>query len=552
MKITLISPTSDIQAFGIRTLSSCLKQKGYEVQLIFLPRQFTNPYEEKTLNELVELSRDSHLIGISLMTNFFDNVVQITKRLKEDLNAPILWGGIHPTIRPEECLNYVDMVCVGEGEKTLLELADKIKDKKDFYDIQGMWFNNKEIIKNKLRPLIQDLDSLPFPDYDNKTHYILDKESICKMDDSLLHKYLRETYITMPTRGCPFQCTYCCNNVFHKIYPNQNLLRRRSIDNIINELMEIKDRFPFIKYIKFDDDAFFIYSVEQIKEFSEKYKNKIGLPLLIAELSPLTFSEEKFSLLVDGGLKDIRMGIQSGSENTKKLYKRNYSNQQIENVIKIINKFKDKINPPSYDIILDNPLETDENLIETLMFLTKLPTPFGLGIFSLTFYPETELYEIAKRKGIIKNDLEDVYRKYYHSCKKTYLNKLFFLLNDYVRGGGRISTKVMFLLTNKKLRKLKISWLLYSILKIGSIPFRIPQLKVLLNKGLKDIKEGDWSRITRYIKRKGNPAVPIKIKKRCKEKFLPKTNKEKITKTCNKYLREIENNPAMCGYAMGN
>lgn len=281
------------------------------------------------------------------------------------------------------------------------------------------------------------------------------------------------------------------------MHPNQKPVRKRSVDNIIKELMQVKIRLPIMEHIKFDDDAFFIYSIEEIREFCEKYKENIGLPLCITGTTPSTLTREKLSFLVDAGLIAIRMGIQTGSERTKRLYKRHHTNQQIEKAVKIINEFKDKIRTPQYDIILDNPWETDEDLIETLMFLVKLPTPYILSPFSLTFYPETELYRIAKRDGIITDDLKDVYRKYYHGCKKTYLNRLFFLLNEYARIGGKVSTKIMSLLTNRKLRQLKLSWFVYIILKIRIIPFGS---KYLLHEGLKDIRKGDWSRIIRYIK----------------------------------------------------
>ena len=146
MKITLVSPYPDLKAFGLRTLSSCLKKKGHDVQSIFLPKRFKDRYEEKDLNGLVELSKRTDLVGISLMTNFFDNAVQITQALKNQCNIPVLWGGVHPTIRPDECLKYADMVCIGEGEESLAELANTMDDKKSYYNIGGIWFKDKENI----------------------------------------------------------------------------------------------------------------------------------------------------------------------------------------------------------------------------------------------------------------------------------------------------------------------------------------------------------------------------------------------------------------------
>lgn len=454
----------------------------------------------------MRISQGADLVGISLMTNFFDNAVQITQRLKKDLDTPVIWGGIHPTIRPMECLDYADMVCVGEGEETVVELAKKIEKGRNYQNVQGLWLKNKnEVIKNNIRPLIQNLDSIPFPDYDCKNHYILDDKCLRKMDENLLQRYTEGTYMTIPTRGCPFGCAYCCNNTLNKMYPRQKPIRERSADNVIRELMQVKTKLPKTVNIKFDDDAFFIKNVEEISKFCKKYKENINLPLIITGANPSTLAREKMALLVDAGLRVIRMGIQTGSKRMKKLYGRYYTNQQVKRAVEIINEFKNKIERPVYDIILENPWETDEDLTETLMFLCEFPAPYVLQFFSLTFYPETELYRKAKAEGLITDDLKDVYRKYYHSCKKTYLNSLVFLLNEYAIGGGRIPSKIMFLLTNQKYRKLKISLLFYYLLKLLVIPYKVRWLFYLFRKeALKDLRKGDWHRIIRYLKLKWN------------------------------------------------
>ncbi len=144
MKISLISMFPGIHDFGLRTISACLKQAGHDVDLFFLMAEFHHKYSETAMNNLVKLTKESDLVGISVMTNFFDNAIQITQKLKNYYNIPILWGGIHPTIRPEESLDYADMICIGEGEETLIELADKIQNKQYYYDVKGMGFKDKE------------------------------------------------------------------------------------------------------------------------------------------------------------------------------------------------------------------------------------------------------------------------------------------------------------------------------------------------------------------------------------------------------------------------
>lgn len=505
-KIILISPYPDTWAFGIRMLSASLKHAGHDVRVIFLPNGFQNRYEETTLRDVASISEGSCLIGISVMTNFFDNAVQLTQYLKKHLNIPVIWGGIHPTIRPVECLDYADLVCVGEGEKTILNLAAKICGKEDYRSIHNIWIKDgSKVIKNDIYPIIEDLDALPYPDYDFKTHYTLKGKILQTMDQELFELQANSCYVTMPTRGCPFSCSYCCNNALKKLYPNQKPFRKRSLPNIISELSQMKKRMPFIKMIRFDDDAFFSYSLKEIEEFCDSYKAAdIGLPLSIGGATPGTVSKEKLRLLIDAGLARVRMGIQTSSERLKILYNRHYSNREVLKAIDIISEFPEfkSINRlPQYDIILDNPWETEKDLIETLMFLTKIPAPYQLAFFSLTFYPDTDLYVKAKQDGIVVNDLEDVYRKHYHHCADTYLNKLFLLVGDYATWGGRLSPNLMRCLVSSRLRKSGgLNKGLYFAVRLWVTIFnKLMRVKYLARESFLDLSKGDWSRIKNRV-----------------------------------------------------
>lgn len=503
MRIVLISPNEDIRELGIRILSACLKKEGHDVKLIFLPQYFKDRYKDQTLNQLIGLSKHADLIGITVMTAFFENSAQVTQRLKECLDVPIIWGGPHPTIKPEECLEYADIVSIGEGEQTLLEIIKKMAAKQDYNKIPGVWAkHNGKIIKNKIRPLIQNLDSIPFPDYDYKTHFILNGEDIEPMNPNLLGRYIDDRiYVTISTRGCPFECTYCHNNALHKLFPEHRIIRKRSVDNIINELIQLKN-LNFFKYIKFDDDAFFSRSLEDIHVFCEKYKAQVKLPLIISGATPITLSREKLSLLIEAGLIHARIGIQSASEKTKKMYKRHYSNEQIEKAAKLLNEFKNKLLwPPKYDIILDNPWETEDDAIKTLMFLTKLPTPYHLSLYSLILYPGTELYEKAREEGILEKYQKEAYTKAHEAYKNSYLNRLFALLGAYSLKRCSIHPRLMSLLVNKGLRRVGLSWILYATLKILLVYAGVPRL---ISQGLGDLQRGDASRISGYLNKSMN------------------------------------------------
>jgi len=465
MKITLISPYPDIASLGIRIISSLLKQEGFITRLVFLPNitaeksrkpQFVYLYDQMVVEELIEICGDSQLVGMSLMTNYFEGAVQITKAIKENLRIPIVWGGIHPTIRPEECLGHADIVCLGEGEEAMLELARKLNAGKSYHDIMNLWLKRDGcIIKNPLRPLIQDLDSLPFPDYDLESHYILEDDGIGPLDESLLQKALARgsisgymnmvAYQTMATRGCPHSCTYCCNNTLRNLYRGQKYVRRRSVGNIIDELRQAKERFPVIQAFWFSDDSFFATSDKEIRKFSEIYRDKIGLPFFCLG-SPTTINERKMGYLIEAGLHCIQMGVQTGSRRvSKEIYHRRISNQQVINAARIINTYRRELLPPLYDFILDNDYETEADILATLRLILKLRRPYRLQLFSLVLYPGTELYDQAKKDGIIYDDMDQIYRKRYHLRQKTYLNLIFSLVRN------NLPTFVLRLLIDKKI-----------------------------------------------------------------------------------------------------
>ena len=483
MKITLISIYPDLQSFGIRTVSACLKKDGHDVDLIFLQKDgndgqaFLKHYADKTMDDLIKLTKGSDLVGITLMSNYWDNAIQLTKKIKENYDIPVVWGGIHPTIRPDECLDHADMICIGEAEESFTELARKMEKGQDYHDTKGMAFkvNGKKINNGqcalpgtKGSSKYPQLDDVPHQDYEYKTHYMMQGEDIVNMTlEVITQSRLLEFYQTQPTRGCPFGCTYCINNTYLEMYPHQKPIRMRSVDNVIKELQEVKRNLPFVKVIYFEDDAFFIIPLETLREFGKKYKELIRMPLAITGATPSTLTREKYAILIDAGLVSIRMGIETAAKATKKFYKRPASNTQVLQAARMISEYNN-YSKIFYNIILDSPWDTDDDLAETLMFMSKLPTPYHLWLCSLTFYPGTGVYMRAMKDGLItgKDDVNDIYRKCILDLKKTYLNSIFQLLQRYAQVGVGISPTVMYFLTHKITRKLRLHFLLTIVRKL--------------------------------------------------------------------------------------
>jgi radical SAM superfamily enzyme YgiQ (UPF0313 family) len=460
LKILFLSPSPqlNIHAYGVRIMSSCLKAIGCDVETVFLPRRVGDLYTAGTLSQIGEIAGTADLIGISLMTDDFANALRITEYLKQRRSAPIVWGGIHPTIEPDACLEHADMVCVGEGEDAIVELASKMRSGEDYGGVAGIWRRNgSSITRNPLRPLIADLDRLPYPDYDCKTHYVLHNNEIQPLSGPLIRAYLQEYYFILTTRGCPYRCSYCWNHGYAKLFPGHHEIRKRSADNVIGELRAAVQAFPFTETVWIDDDAFFMRSDEEIDEFSAQYRREVRLPLWVTGAAPATLSRRKLDLLAEAGLTALRMGIQSASPKMKKLYRRPESNATTLKAIRLLESYSEKIKRRQFDIILDNPWESDADLRMTLRFLSKLRVPFELFIFPLMFYPATDLFERAKREGLLATAGAERLRVQHHQHRQTLLNRLFFLVDNCARMGIRIRPAEMLVLTNPILMRLGIS-----------------------------------------------------------------------------------------------
>jgi radical SAM superfamily enzyme YgiQ (UPF0313 family) len=352
-----------------------------------------------------------------------------------------------------------------------VELVKKIE-KKEFCYIKNICYKNEKgvVVLNPPRALIQNLDSIPFPDYSFENKYLIIDDKVLELTEGILEDFFikefrEETYITYVTRGCVMGCSYCNNSSFNKLYCGQKIFRIRSVDNVIKELIQFK-KYRFVKNFWFIDDSFLGLDIGYIKEFSEKYKKDINLPFGISGVHPVTVSRDKLKYLTEAGLMGVRMGIQSGNERIKKTYKRYYPNSKVKESCEIISEFKDKIEIVEYDVIVDNPWETESELIETFKFLTTIPLPHIFIIFSLTFYPGTELYERAKSEGLIKDEIKEIYRRHYWETKKSYINNLFFLLSDYSCVNKKIHPIWIKILTNSLLRKTWLSYFLYYFLRI--------------------------------------------------------------------------------------
>ncbi|MFN7972657.1 MAG: radical SAM protein [Acidobacteriota bacterium] len=460
MKVALVSPYSDVTSIGIRIIAAYLKQHGHEVRQVFIPHEPSEKLLEKRkrweappgeygsdlLDQFGELMADRDLVGMTLMTNYFHRCAALVGAMRGRSKARVIWGGIHPTVRAKECLEHADFVCSGEGEDTMLELADNLDRGGDGVGLAGLWWRKKagdsyEKTEGPKRPNPQNLDAFPFPDYELADDYYFDEKDnrFVKADFNVQKKFMamghisrirkKVAYQTLATRGCPLNCSYCANNALRAINVAGKYLRRRSNENFIQELETAVKKMPYVEVMGFSDDVFFHAPERDIAEFSRMYKERVNLPFF-ALTSPLSITETKMENLVNAGLFGLQMGIESGDPETLKLYMRGIEDSKTLESARVISKFvnrpgKPSIDPPVYDLIVDNPYETEKQVLRTFRFMLLIPRPYRLQIFSLVFFPGTALADKAARDGYITDASLEGYTKEYHMRRASYLNILF-------------------------------------------------------------------------------------------------------------------------------
>lgn len=406
MKIVFISSGSE--NIGIEYLSSTLKKAGHDVELVFDPAVFSGRYflENETLNrflskkslivqEALELQPD--LIAMSIYTSNFQWSLDIVRLLKDKRNIPVVFGGVHVTSVPEVVLNYseVDYICVGEGERAIVELAESLEAGKKYPEIDNIWYKrNSDIIRNPVKPFVEDLNLCPFPDKE------LYQEKMPVM---------KNEYSIIAGRGCPYGCPYCSHSMYHRYYEEDyTYCRYRSVENVLEEL---KTQAQNAKTVAFEESNFMLKE-EWLEEFSDRYKKEIDKPFAV-NIRPHVIDEKRAQLLENAGCKLAYLGIQNASESLRKqILNRDETNDMIKESIDELQKHGIKV---SVDHIFGLPKETKVSHLESVNFYADL-NPDKVVSNWLMYYPGTEMIEIALEHSLID---EEFIEKVHHGLIST-------------------------------------------------------------------------------------------------------------------------------------
>lgn len=395
MKVMVIQPPSIDHIttgppLGLGYLASFLEREGHNVKIVesrilrYKPR-----HVKKEIKKF-----DPDIMGISATTHYIYMALDIVKFAKENNpNCLTVMGGPHPTLLPEEVLEqnpYVDVIVRGEGELTLTELAEKFKKygKEKFSEIKGISYNgNGKVFHNPPRPLIEDLDSIPFPAY----HLMkMKKYRISFYDDGLMGKY-RQPYGTINTaRGCPYDCIFCSSN---KLVGRK--WRPRSAESVVEELKFLEDKYQR-EVVDFRDDTFSL-DISRVKKICELIqKEKIGISWSCQTRVNL-FNEDMASSLKKGGCHLVFFGFESGVQKTLDFFNKGIKVEDSIRAVEIARKYD--LDAAGY-FILGIPGETIKDVEKTIEFAKNLRLKYA-GFTLLTPYPGTKIYEYAVENNLL-------------------------------------------------------------------------------------------------------------------------------------------------------
>lgn len=369
--VTTKEPHIAFGQVGLEIMAALLKQEGHKViglcdsTFDSSPRITAN--EQKNLQILRDFDPD--FVGFGVLTHRYQWNLKFARLIKNTLpDTKVIFGGSHPTAVPEvvskeKCVDYI---CVGEGEGAILDLVKEPERK-----------NIPNIYPNPLRPLIQDLDSLPFAD---KSIWL----------GTAVNKDTFQTWLCLTSRGCPYSCCFCFNAALLDIYKNLGrYVRYRSVENVIQELVLAKQNYP-VRFVMFMDDNFTLRS-EWLNQFTENYRKRINLPYA-CNTHPLAMDNKRVKWLKDSGCRIVMLGLQSGSEYVRNsIGGRSETNTQIKKVARICHKHKLSF---SFDHLFGLPeADTPEFLKETAL-LHNETRPFTINTYRLYLLPQTPVLKL--------------------------------------------------------------------------------------------------------------------------------------------------------------
>ncbi|MCO5229664.1 MAG: B12-binding domain-containing radical SAM protein [Chitinophagales bacterium] len=398
MKVLFLGIGSE--QLGISQLASIVKEAGHEIDLAFTASLFhdrfnleipwLNRFFDETnviIKDIIEKKPD--VIAFGALTATFQWSIKIIKEVKKHHpHIKTIFGGVHTSAVPEVCLSYdeVDYAVVGEGEQAILDILEDIQAGGRGLPINNTQYldNNGQLVKGRQVGFHQELDEFPYPEKTIWEPYV----------------NLRDNYLILASRGCPYTCTFCFNNFFARLPEGKRgkYVRHRSVAHVIGELKWAKERYK-LKSVDFQDDVFTV-DKQWLLEFCEVYQREIALPFNIL-VHAKYFDEEIAKALSDAGCKWIQMGIQSMDEDFKtNILQRREKSEQIILALELMKKYKLKVKVDQMLALPGEAIDAQEKALN----LYKKYTPYRIQTFWTAFLPGTEMLFEAYKDGIVNDE----------------------------------------------------------------------------------------------------------------------------------------------------
>jgi anaerobic magnesium-protoporphyrin IX monomethyl ester cyclase len=361
---------------GLSYLAAVLDQNGFEVKVLDCPACHLT--HENLKAELASFQPD--LVGIASMTSTIPSALESARVAKEVCpNSKVIMGGPHATFADKQILadeKAVDIIVRGEGEYTLLELAQTGADAKSLPDVAGITFrNNGQFVQTADRPYIEDLDALPRPAY-----------KLLSMD-----KYRITGKVFLPimtSRGCPFQCSFCvASQMFGQKF------RARSAKNVVDELEWLRNEYG-AQGVSFHDDILTLDRKRIVDICDEIIARKAVIPWG-CQTRVDTVSKEILAKMHKAGCDEVSFGMESGCQRILDAVHKKVQISQIEQATKWA---KSEGLFVAVSTIVGYPGETKESMQQTLDLINKIE-PDDAWLCIATPYPGTELRTLIEKMG---------------------------------------------------------------------------------------------------------------------------------------------------------
>lgn len=401
-QICLVSPASRANSpyppLGLMYVASYLEKQGIENKIVDIK---VDPYrnlsesrriaaEERILKEVEAMV--PALVGITCLVTEVGEVINLSKRIKERISGvTILVGGIHPTMYPLDLLfsgSPVDYVVVGEGEETAAELVQAIINGNCTYDVRGIaLFDGVKVYRTPLRPVIENLDEIPFPSYEkiNTGYYFW--PNIYGIRNMLL-----STAFVLTSRGCPYRCSFCVNKNIQSIMGSRKAIRSRSVSNVVDEIEYLVSEYG-VDGVYIYDDTFCIDKQYTFNFCHELLRRKLKL-IWAAETRVNLISEEMIRTMRDSRCVQLDFGLESGSAEVLKRLRKGITLDQVREAFALCHQLGVRC---MANFMFNTLGETEDDLEKTLALAREIRADY-YNFSLMTPFPGTDIYEQIEPK----------------------------------------------------------------------------------------------------------------------------------------------------------